>query len=148
MNKGTFLKKYNIANHVAENAFGKLGLSSKRFTNAYSDEYTDLSIEESFIRKDFAEIGEDKKPKKDQQGNFIIDDSKEKELVAALKAWKKEPIVFEFNHAKFLPAKLEGKALFVSAVIFEELNGFVFDVTEEEYLEAIESEVAKQEAVK
>ena len=148
MNKGTFLTKYNIANQVANQAFSKLGLTAKRFTKAYADEFGDLADEEHFLRKDFAQLDENKQAKKDQQGQLVMDDSKEKELVIALKAWKKEPIAFEFNHAKFLPAKLEGKALFVSAVIFEELNGFVFDVTEEEYLEAIESEVAKQETAK
>jgi hypothetical protein len=144
MTKGEFLIKYNVANQVANQAMGKLGLTAKRFTKAYADEFGDLADEEHFIRKDFAQLDEQKQAKKDQQGQLILDDIKEKELVAALKAWKKEPIEFEFNYAKFQPVKLEGKALFVSAVIFEELNGFVFDVSEEDYLEAIETEIAKQ----
>lgn len=144
MTKGEFLIKYNIANQVANQAMGKLGLTAKRFTKAYVDEFGDLADEEHFIRKDFAQLDENKQAKKDQQGQLILDDTKEKEMVAALKVWKKEPIEFEFNHAKFTPVKLEGKALLVSAVIFEELNGFVFDVSEEDYLEAIEAEIAKQ----
>ena len=144
MNKGEFLKKYNIANYIGENAFSKLGLAGKRFTNAYSEDYEDLSLEESFIRKDFAEIGEDKKPKKDQQGQWVIDDAKEKDLALALKAWKKEPIEFEL--IKFMPVKIEGKLLFMSASIYEELNGFVFNVSEDDYIAAIEAEIEKQKA--
>jgi hypothetical protein len=71
-----------------------------------------------------------------------MDDTKEKELVAALKAWKKEPIEFEVN--KFVPVKIEGKLLFMSAAIYEELNGFVFDVSEDDYIAAIEAEVERQ----
>jgi hypothetical protein len=133
---------------MAIKAMGKFGLSCKRFTKSYQNQYEDLADEEHFIKKDFAQFDEQKQAKKNQQGQLIMDDSKEKELVAALKSWKKEPIEFEFDHNKFAPVKLEGKDIFVSAVIYEELNGFVFDVTEEEYLEAIESEVAKQETAK
>jgi hypothetical protein len=34
--------------------------------------------------------------------------------------------------------------LFFSPAIYEELNGFVFDVSEEDYLIAIEAEVERQ----
>jgi len=144
MNKGEFLIKYNVATQVANNAFSKLGLAAKKFTKAYADEYSDLADEEHFLRKDFAELDENKKAKKDQQGQLILDDSKEKELFKALKAWKKEPIEFELN--KFTPIKLEGTLLFMSAPIYEELNGFVFDVEEEVYLQALEIEIQKQDA--
>jgi phosphotransferase system HPr-like phosphotransfer protein len=143
MNKKEFLIKHNIASHVASKAFGKLGLTAKRFTKAYANEYEDLSDEEHFIRKDFAKIV-DGSVQKDQQGQLVMDGTKEKELVAALKAWKKEPIEFEFNNAKFQPVKLEGKDIFIAADIFEELNGFVFDVSEEDYLKAVEAEITKQ----
>lgn len=143
MTKGEFIVKYNIANEVANKAMGKLGLTAKRFTKSYTDEFNDLADEEHFIRKDFAKIV-DGTAQKDPQGHLVIDDTKEKELVVALKAWKKEPIEFEFNKPKFQPVKLEGKDIFVSSVIFEELNGFVFDVSEEEYLKTIEEELAKQ----
>ena len=144
LNKGEFLLKYNVASQVSNNAFSKLGLAAKRFTKAYADEYSDLADEEHFVKKDFAQIGEDKQVKKDQNGGLIMDDTKEKELVAALKAWKKEPIEFEVN--KFVPVKIEGKLLFMSAAIYEELNGFVFDVSEDDYIAAIEAEVERQKA--
>jgi hypothetical protein len=143
LNKGEFLLKYNVASQVSNNAFSKLGLAAKRFTKAYADEYSDLADEEHFVRKDFAQIGEDKQVKKDQNGGLIMDDTKEKELVAALKAWKKEPIEFEVN--KFTPVKIEGKLLFMSAAIYEELNGFVFDVSEDDYIAAIEAEIERQD---
>lgn len=145
MTKREFLIKYNVASQVAEKAFGKLGLSAKRFTKAYSEDFSDLTDEEYFIRKDFAQLDEAKQAKKDQQGQLLIDDTKEKELVVALKYWKKLPIDFEINHDKFKPVKLEGRDLFVTAVIFEELNGFVFDLSEEEYLEAIEARLSKED---
>lgn len=144
--KGEFLIKYNTAVQVANSAFSKLGLSAKKFTKAYADEYSDLSDEEHFIRKEYAETeGENaaKKAKKDQNGSFIMDDSKEKELFAALKAWRKEPIEFEMD--KFEPIKIEGKLLFMSAPIYEELNGFVFDVSEEDYLANLEAEMIRQQ---
>lgn len=141
MNKGEFLVKYNVATQVANTAFSKLGLTAKKFTKAYANEYSDLADEEHFIRKDFAKIV-DGVAQKDQQGNLVMDDSKEKELFTALKAWKKEPIEFELD--KFTPVKLEGKLLFMSAPIYEELNGFVFDVEEIVYLDALESEVIRQ----
>jgi hypothetical protein len=146
LNKGEFLLKYNVASQVSNNAFSKLGLAAKRFTKAYADEYSDLADEEHFVRKDFAQIGEDKQVKKDQNGGLIMDDTKEKELVAALKAWKKESIEFEVN--KFVPVKIEGKLLFMSAAIYEELNGFVFDVSEDDYIAAIEAEVERQNSEK
>jgi hypothetical protein len=145
LNKGEFLLKYNVASQVSNNAFSKLGLAAKRFTKAYADEYSDLADEEHFVRKDFAQIGEDKQVKKDQNGGLIMDDTKEKELVAALKAWKKEP--FEFVVNKFVPVKIEGKLLFMSAAIYEELNGFVFDVSEDDYIAAIEAEVERQKEI-
>lgn len=141
MNKGEFLVKYNTAVQVANTAFSKLGLTAKKFTKAYADDFSDLADEEHFIRKDFAKIV-DGVAQKDQQGNLVMDDSKEKELFTALKAWKKEPITFELD--KFTPIKLEGKLLFMSAPIYEELNGFVFDVEESVYLEALEAEVIRQ----
>lgn len=147
MNKGEFLIKYNTAIQVANNAFSKLGLAAKKFTKVYADEYSDLADEEYFLRKEFAETegeGVSKKAKKDEDGNFIVNNSKEKELFAALKAWKKEPIGFEMN--KFTPIKLEGKLLFMSAPIYDELNGYVFDVSEEDYLATLEAEMIKQEA--
>ena len=146
MTKGEFLVLYNTAGQVANNAFSKLGLAAKRFTKAYADEYSDLADEEHFVRKEFAQLDENKQAKKDQQGALIMDDTKEKELVAALKAWKKEPIEFELN--KFMPVKIEGKLLFMSAAIYEELNGFVFDVSEDDYIAAIEAEIEKQNAEK
>jgi hypothetical protein len=139
MTKGEFLVLYNTAGQVANNAFSKLGLAAKRFTKAYADEYSDLADEEHFVRKEFAQLDENKQAKKDQQGALIMDDTKEKELVAALKAWKKEPIEFELN--KFMPVKIEGKLLFMSAAIYEELNGFVFDVSEDDYIAAVEAEI-------
>jgi hypothetical protein len=143
MNKGEFLLKYNVANQVANNAFSKLGLAAKRFTKTYADEYSDLADEEHFVRKEFAQLDENKQAKKDQQGALIMDDTKEKELVAALKLWKKEPIEFELK--KFMPVKIEGKLLFMSAAIYEELNGFVFDVSEDDYIAAIEAEIERQD---
>jgi hypothetical protein len=146
MTKGEFLIKYNIANQLANNAFSKLGLAAKKFTKAYADDYGDLADEEHFVRKDFAQIGEDKQAKKDQQGQLIMDSTKEKEFVAALKAWKKEPIEFEVD--KFTPIKIEGKLLFMSAAIYEELNSFVFEVSEEDYLTALEEEIIRQDKAK
>jgi len=149
MNKGEFIQKYNVAVQVANTAFSRLGLAAKKFTKAYADEYSDLSDEEHFIRKEFAQTegeGVNKKAKKDENGNFIMDDSKEKESVSAIKSWKKEPIEFEMN--KFTPIKLEGKLLFMSAPIYDELNGYVFDVSEEDYLAAIEAEIERQNAEK
>ncbi len=145
MNKGQFLVKYNTAAQVANTAFSKLGLTAKKFTKAYANEYSDLADEEHFIRKDFAKIVEGV-AQKDQQGNLVMDDSKEKELFTALKAWKKEPIEFDLD--KFTPIKLEGKLLFMSAPIYEELNGFIFDVEESVYLDALESEVIRQSEAK
>ena len=145
MNKGEFLIKYNVASQLANNAFSKLGLASKKFTKAYADDYGDLADEEHFIRKDFAKIV-DGAAQKNQEGALVMDDSKERELVAALKAWKKEPIEFELN--KFTPIKIEGKLLFMSAAIYEELNGFVFEVSEEDYLAALEAEVIRQNETK
>lgn len=142
MNKGEFIVKYNIANQVANTAYNKLGLSAKRWMRAYNDEYTDLSDQEYFIKAAFAELDENKKAKKDQQGLLIMDSSKEKELSEALKAWKKEPIEFELDN--FIPVKIEGKQLFMSPAIYEELNGHVFNVSEEEYYSAVEAEIAKQ----
>jgi hypothetical protein len=143
MNKGEFLVLYNTAAQVANNAFNKLGLAAKRYTKAYADEYGDLADEEHFIRKDFAQLDENKQAKKDQQGALIMDDTKEKELVAALKAWKKEPIEFELDN--FIPIKIEGKLLFMSPAIYEVLNGHVFNVPEEEYYAAIEAEIERQD---
>jgi hypothetical protein len=142
MNKGSFLIKYNVANQLANQAFSKLGLAAKKFTKAYAEEYSDLADEEHFCRKSYSQLDENKHAKKDQNGGLIMDDSKEKELVAALKAWKKEPIEFEFD--KFALVKIEGKLLFMSPAIYEELNGFVFDVSEEDYLVAIEAEIERQ----
>ena len=144
MNKGEFLIKYNTAIQVANTAFSGLGISSKKYTKVYKDDYDDLADEEHFIRKDFAKIV-DGVAQKDQQGQLVMDDSKERELVAALRAWKKEPICFELD--KFTPIKLEGKLLFMSAPIYEELNGFVFDVSEEVYLEAVEKEIQRQQSL-
>lgn len=141
MDKGQFLIKYNTALQVANTAFSKLGLTAKKFTKAYKDDYDDLADEEHFIRKDFAKVV-DGQAQKDQQGQLVMDDSKERELVAALRAWKKEPVCFELD--KFTPIKLEGKLLFMSAPIYEELNGFVFDVEESVYLDALEAEVIRQ----
>lgn len=141
MNKGQFLIKYNVAHQLANNAFSKLGLAAKKFTKCYADEYSDLSDEEHFVRKDFAKIV-DGVAQKDQQGQLVMDDSKEKELVAALKAWKKEPICFDID--KFAPIKIEGKLLFMSPAIYDELNEFVFDVSEEDYLNTLEAEIIRQ----
>jgi len=146
MNKGTFLLKINLANRLSNEAFSKLGLASKKCVNAYKDEVTDLNDEQHFVMKDFAQLDENKQAKKDQNGGLVMDDSKEKELVAALKAWKKEPIEFELD--KFAPIKIEGKLLFMSPAIFDELNGFVFDVSEEDYIEAVEAEVIRQNETK
>jgi len=145
MNKGEFLIKYNVANEVANKAFSKLGLMAKRFTKAYKYDYDDLADEEHFVRKDFAKL-EGGQAVKDQQGQLVMDSAKEKELFAALKAWKKEPVGFELD--KFAPVKLEGKILFMSAPIYDELNGYVFDVSEEDYLSAIEAEIIRQNEVK
>jgi hypothetical protein len=142
MNKGQFLIKYNIANQLANNAFSKLGLAAKKFTKAYAEEYSDLSDEEHFVRKDFAQL-EGGQAKKDQQGQLVMDSTKEKELFASLKKWKKEIVEFELD--KFTPIKIEGKLLFMSAAIYDELNGFVFDVSEEDYLTALEAEIIRQD---
>lgn len=144
MDKGQFLIKYNTALQVANTAFSKLGLTAKKFTKAYKDDYDDLADEEHFIRKDFAKVV-DGQAQKDQQGQLVMDDSKERELVAALRAWKKEPICFELD--KFTPVKLSGKTLFISPAIYEELNGFVFDVNEEVYLEEVEKEILRQQSL-
>lgn len=144
MNKGEFLIKYNTAIQVANTAFSGLGISSKKYTKVYKDDYDDLADEEHFIRKDFAKIV-DGVAQKDQQGQLVMDSLKEKELFVALKAWKKEPICFELD--KFTPVKLSGKTLFISPAIYEELNGFVFDVSEEVYLEAVEKEIQRQQAL-
>jgi uncharacterized small protein (DUF1192 family) len=45
-----------------------------------------------------------------------------------------------------MPVKIEGKLLFMSAAIYEELNGFVFDVSEDDYIAAIEAEIERQKA--
>jgi len=145
MKKGEFLVLYNVATQVANTAFSKLGLSAKKFTKAYANEYSDLADEEHFIRKNHCKIV-DGQAQKDQQGQLVMDDSKEKELFADLKEWKKEPIEFELD--KFAPVKLEGKILFMSAPIYDELNGYVFDVSEEDYLSAIEAEIIRQNEVK
>jgi len=145
MKKGEFLVLYNVANQVANNAFSKLGLAAKKFTKAYVNEYSDLADEEHFIRKNHCKIV-DGQAQKDQQGQLVMDSSKEKELFADLKEWKKEPIEFELN--KFAPIKLEGKLLFMSAPIYDTLNGYVFDVSEEDYLAAIEAEIIRQNEVK
>jgi hypothetical protein len=150
MKKGEFLIKYNTAKQVSEAAFSKLGLAAKKFTKAYQDEYADLSDEEHFLRKDFAIIegeGVNKKAKTERLQNgaeiLVMDDSKEKELFAALKAWRKEEISFELD--KYEPIKLEGKLLFMSAPIYDTLNGYVFNVSEEAYLEALEAEIIRQQ---
>jgi hypothetical protein len=141
MNKGEFLIKFNISNQLANQAFSKLGLAAKKFTKVYAEEYSDLADEEHFVRKSFAQI-ENGQAKKDQNGSLILDDSKEKEMVSALKAWKKEPI--EFSVDKFTPVKLEDNLLFLSPAIFDELNGFVFEVNEDDYIKIIEAEVLRQ----
>jgi len=144
MRKGEFLVLYNIASQVSNTAFSKLGLAAKKFTKAYANDFSDLADEEHFVRKTHSKIV-DGQAQKDQQGQLVMDDSKEKELFADLKEWKKEPICFELD--KFTPIKLEGKLLFMSAPIYEELNGFVFDVSEEVYLEAVEKEILRQQSL-
>ena len=143
MEKGEFLIKYNVAIQVAEQAFNKLGLAAKRYTKAYADEYSDLADEEHFVRKDFAIVegeGINKKAKTERLQNgaevLVMDDSKEKELRAALKAWKKEKVSFELD--KHTPIELTEKLLIMSAPIFEELNGYVFIANEEDYLKALD----------
>jgi hypothetical protein len=101
MTKGEFNRKINVATQVANTAFSKVGLSATKFLKAYTNEAGDLADELYFVRKDFAELDEQKKAKKDQSGNLIMDDSKEKEMVAAIRAWGKEPIQFELD--KFVP---------------------------------------------
>jgi hypothetical protein len=146
MRKSEFLIMYNTAVQVSNTAFSKLGLAAKKFTKVFADEYSDLADEQHFLDKDFAELDEQKKPKKEQNGTFIIDTKKEKEHFAALKAWKKEEIEVDFS--KFTPIKLEGKLLFMSAPIYDTLNGYVFDVPEEVYLEALEAEMVRQQEEK
>ena len=142
MTKGEFITKLNIATQVANTAFSRVGLTAKRFTKTFNEEYADLLDEQYFIKKDFAELDEKGQAKKDQQGNLILDSSKEKEMVTALKLWNKEP--FEVDFSKFKLVKLTGKELFMSAVIFDELNGYVFDINEEEYLNELEAEIIRQ----
>jgi hypothetical protein len=143
MTKGEFNRKFNVATQVANTAFSKVGLSATKFLKAYTTEAGDLSDELYFVNKDFAELDEQKKAKKDQSGNLIMDDLKEKELLAAVKAWNKEPIEFELD--KFIPVELKGKQLFMSAPVYHELNGFVFDVSEEDYLQSLEAEIVRQD---
>jgi len=143
MNKGEFNRKVNVATQVANTAFSKVGLSATKFLKAYSTEAGDLADELFFVKKDFAELDENKKAKKDQSGNLVMDSVKEKEMVAAVRAWNKEPIEFELD--KFIPVELVGKQLFMSAPIYEELNGFVFQVSEEDYLEGLETEIKRQD---
>jgi len=145
MTKEEALIILNTALDVSETAFSKLGLASKRFFKAFSENYSDLRDEEYFVRKDFAKL-EGGQAVKDQKGNLVMDTAKEKELFAALKAWKKEEC--DIDWSKFAPIKLEGKLLFMSAPIYDTLNGYVFNVSEEDYLAAIEAEIIRQNETK
>ncbi len=145
MTKAEALIILNTALQVSETAFSKLGLTAKKFFKAFSDEYSDLRDEEYFVRKDFAKL-EGGQAVKDQQGNLVMDTAKEKELFAAVKAWKKEEC--DIDWSRFAPIKLEGKLLFMSAPIYDTLNGYVFNVSEEDYLAAIEAEIVRQNETK
>jgi len=145
MTKAEALIILNTALQVSETAFSKLGLASKRFYKTFASDYSDLADEEYFVKKDFAKL-EGGQAVKDQQGNLVMDTAKEKELFAAVKAWKKEEC--DIDWSKFTPIKLEGKLLFMSAPIYDTLNGYVFDVSEEDYLAAIEAEIIRQNETK
>lgn len=146
MTKGEFINKYNIATHLANTAYSKLGLICKRFTKAYADEYGDLQDELYFIRAGYAEK-EGEKLKKDQQGQLIMTmtSEQEKKLSSEIKEFNKQELPFGVD--KFTPVKLEGKLLFMSATIYEELNGLVFDCEEDVYIEALEEEIKRQDSV-
>ena len=140
--KGEFLVVYNTANFLAENSFTKLGLTAKKYCNAFKEDYEALALEETYeVRAPFY-LKVDGKVSKNDKGAPIVDESKEKELSAALSAWKKQPIELT---GTFTPiTTLLPKALMISPAIFDTINGHVINIDEEVYLEIVGAELEKE----
>ena len=137
MTKKDFLVIYNTANYAANNAFNKLGLKAKFFTNAFKSDFEVLADEEYYLRAELAEK-DNGVPKKDQSGQLIINYENEKKLMVELKKWKLEEFVLDKSKlAPFVPTEKDEKCFLISPEIYETLNGFVFDLNEEKYLEIL-----------
>lgn len=138
MTKKEFLILYNTANFMANNSFNKLGLICKRFTKAFTDEFSDLADEEYYIRAELAPK-EGETIKKSHNGQPIISADKDKELSEKLNAWKAEGMKIDFSKwSLFTPDLAKDKKLFlISPEIYETLNGFVFSLSEEDYFSCL-----------
>lgn len=139
MTKGEFITIYNTATFISQRAFNKLGLKAKAFTKSQLSIFEELADEEYYLRAELAEKNEDKTIKKDANQQLIITAENEKLLLPKLKAWKKEKV--ELNDFKvFIPELPKDEKLFlVSPEIFETLNGYVFQLNENDYLDILEN---------
>ena len=135
MTKIEFIEKYNTCFSVSNQLFNKVGLIAKRCCNKYKEGFDDLSLEELYIRYEFA-IKEGESFKRDANQQVIIKADSEKEFNTNFRNWKNEPYSYEI---KFTPIVFEEKFIkMIPPSIFDVLNGFLFDISEEEYLSIIE----------
>jgi hypothetical protein len=134
MKKGKFLVKYNTAVNLSQKFYNKLGLKAKSFTNTQLSVYEELADEEYYLMAELAEKKEDNSLKKDANQQLILTAENQKLLHLKLKSWKNEEV--ELNEFKpFIPELPKDNHLFlISPEIFETLNGFVFQLEEEDYL--------------
>ena len=143
MTKKDFLIIYNTASYLANNAFNKLGLKSKFFTNAFKSDYDVLSDEEYYLRAELAEK-DNGVPRKDQSGQLVVSLDNDKKLAVELKKWKSEEFILDKSKlSPFVPTEKDEKCFMISPEIYETLNGFVFDLDEEKYLEILEKNKIK-----
>lgn len=145
MNKKEFQSIFNMATALSQQAFSALGLAAKNFVKAHKELGEDLADENYYMRGEYC-LKEGSQWKRDDKGNPIFDDSKTKEYVSAVKAWGKEEV--EVDWGVFTPVQLKGKLLFMSPEIYATLNGYVFNVPEDVYLESLETEVIRQDKEK
>lgn len=138
MKKGEFLVVYNVSVDVSNQMFNKLGLKAKKFTNKFKGLYEDLSLEEIYIRYDFA-IKEGEAFKKDEKGTPIVKAESEKEFLKKLSEWKKEEVEVDLSDFTFV--ELDEKLIkMLPPSIYDTLNGYLFSVSEDEYLSIITKE--------
>lgn len=137
MTKKDFLIIYNTASYLANNAFNKLGLKSKFFTNAFKSDFEALADEEYYIRAELAEK-DNGVPRKDVNKQLVVSLENDKKLVVKLKEWKSEEFILDKSKlAPFVPTEKDEKCFLISPEIYETLNGFVFELSEEKYLEIL-----------
>lgn len=129
LTKRDFLVLFNSCNHIGQKIHNKLGLFCANFCRKYAYIFEKLSTEEKEIDA-IPEI---------VSGKGVVEKSE------LLLKWKSELLGINLDkHTVYIPNEKDLGYFIVAPDLYLTLNGFIFELSEEDYLAALEAEIIVQ----